>query len=61
MKKRWTTAMNGHAVKGTQSITKRGADKWTRTGQKAGLPMTTERLNQCSRCGIHKCPGTCQD
>lgn len=59
MRKRWATTMNGQVAKKT--ATKRGADKWTRTGRDAGLPMKTERLAECSRCKIHGCKGTCKD
>jgi hypothetical protein len=57
MLKRWATTMNGHVAKKT--VTKRGADKWTALGKGEGLPMKTERLAECRRCGIHGCSGDC--
>jgi hypothetical protein len=59
MKKRWTTVVSGFSTK--ETVTKRGADGWTRTAQGAGLNARTERLAKCRRCDIHGCPGTCED
>lgn len=59
MRKRWTTVVGGFTTK--ETVTKRGADKWTKLAKDNGLKARTERLAKCPRCDIHGCPGTCKD
>lgn len=58
MLKRWTTVVRGFTTQ--ETITKRGADSFTKFAQDNGVKdARTERLRKCRRCGIHACPGTC--
>lgn len=59
MRKRWTTVVSGFSTK--ETVTKRGADNWTKVGKKTDPNARTERLAKCGRCDIHGCPGTCKD